>query len=80
MLPRYHRGLLAAPAAHVLPVPGGRRVVLVPLVVRVEELLEPLQELEVVLELALHQFVYRDYLAGKKQAEIKDMQRQRRAR
>lgn len=46
----------------VLALPRQQRVVLLPVVVGVEELLKPLDELEVVLELALHQPLHRDDL------------------
>lgn len=46
----------------VLTLPGLHRVVLLPIIVGIEELLEPLDELKVVLELPLHQFVYWDDL------------------
>lgn len=46
----------------VLTLPGLHRVILLPVIVGIEELLEPLDELKVVLELPLHQFVYWDDL------------------
>lgn len=48
----------------VLALPRQQRVVLLPVIVGVEELLKPLDELEVVLELALHQPLHRDDLGG----------------
>lgn len=47
---------------HVLPLSGQQRVVLLPVVVGVEELLEPLHKLKVVLELALYELLHRNYL------------------
>lgn len=47
---------------HVLPLSGYQRVVLLPVVVGVEELLEPLHEFKVVLELPFYKLFYRNYL------------------
>lgn len=48
----------------VLALPRQQRVVLLPVVVGVKEFLEPLDELKIVLELALHQPLHCDDLGG----------------
>lgn len=55
--------------AHRQPLALRRRVIVLAAVVRVKELLEPLQELKVILEATLHQFVNGYYLQ-KKQKRI----------
>lgn len=50
----------------VLTLPRLHGVVLRPVVVGIKELLKPLDKLKVVLELALHQFVYRNDLKAKR--------------
>lgn len=46
----------------ILALSGCHRVVLFTVVIRVKELLEPLDEIEIVLESALDQFLYRNDL------------------
>jgi len=43
--------------AHLDPAPLGQRIVLATIVIGIEELLKPLEELEVVLETSLNQFI-----------------------
>lgn len=50
----------------VLALSGLHRVVLLPVVVGVEELLEPLNEVQVVLKPSLDELLYRDDLRGNK--------------
>lgn len=56
----------------VLALPRQKRVVLFPVIVGVEKLLEPLKELEIVLELALHQLLHRDDLRNKERERGKE--------
>lgn len=59
LLPRIWRG------NSILALSGLDRVVFLPVVVGVEELLEPLNEVQVVLKSSLDELLYRDYLRGK---------------
>ena len=61
----------AALAAHVHATPRRIRVVVLAAVVGVEELLEPLDELKVVLEAALHQLVDRHDLKARARGQRK---------
>lgn len=46
----------------ILPLPRLHRVILLPVIVGVVELLKPLDEIQVVLETAFHQLLHRNYL------------------
>lgn len=55
---------------HVLPLPGQHGVVLLPVIVGVEELLEPLDEFKVVLEFSFDELFYWNYLERGKQNDL----------
>lgn len=64
-------GAIATTTAQSVTATSLDRVIGGALVVSVEKLLEPLQELEIVLKPAFHQLVYGHYLHGGRQAETK---------
>lgn len=57
-----HRGDRAAAGGNCLSSTGLSGVVLAPIVVGIKEFLEPLQKLKVILEAALDEFIYHDFL------------------